>query len=151
MEPENYREITRQLFKTPPKDPYTVQLDLETGITCHGNYEKNEIVAKFLIEFTVEGMKELFGYREEDDWGNFSKEEKVDIHLLTSRHINLLRKYVNSIGFELLFDRSDKRINDKYSSNPLDLSYHVLTINANNEYFYIAFEGLVTNAGNRHS
>ena len=98
--------------------------------------------AKFLIEFTVEGMKELFGYFEEDDWGNFSKEEKVDIHLLTSRDIKLLRKYVNSIGFDLLFSRSDKIINNKYSSNPLELSYYVLTINTHNEYFYIAFECL---------
>ncbi len=137
---ENYKEIARRIFHTFPKDPYAINLHLEDGIDSNDKIVQTEIIAKFLIDFTVEGMKELFGYYDEN-----AEYERVNIESLTDRNISLVRKYMQSIGFDLIFIRfprnqKNKKVMELRSHDPTELTYHPLVITVNDQCFYISFK-----------
>lgn len=81
---ENFIE---KLFSEPPKEPWTVQLDLHTNDTSP------MAIAEFLSVVFTKGTVYLFG----DDEG------QVNLSSLTDENFGLIKQYFNSFGFDILY------------------------------------------------
>jgi hypothetical protein len=90
MENDNIEQIAETIFRYPPKDPCSIELQLDT---LEGEGESIEVVFNILCVLTLKGVNILFG-------------EKNIIELEISEFL-LLQKYVRSYGYEMIVTAND--------------------------------------------
>lgn len=94
MSDDNTREIAEQIFRRPPGEPNSIDLQLDDGtidFMREEGYEMNDFVRDILSMITLHGVEILFGHR--------------NILTLSDDDVLLLKKYIRSYGYELKVNR----------------------------------------------
>lgn len=88
----NLKQIAQAIFSKPPGPPKSIQLELEEE-SCETNGNLSKTISDIILFLTINGIEILFGHR--------------NLELLSYNDFLLLKKYINSYGFEPIITGND--------------------------------------------
>ena len=121
--------LVNKIFGEEPKEPCSIQLMLDDTL------ELDEL-SDLVTYVTVMGIKKLFSVNN----------EKIKLSNMTDEHINLVKKYVNSFGFNMILkilnkDEIHLKENDFFQKKKLsDYEYVVTT---DDKKYFFSFEHII--------
>ena len=91
----NIAEIAHHIFSNSPKDPFTIDIGIDTGDdVIKSTAEQARYVFEVLMNFLIEGANIKYA--------KLTPESEVNLANLTSIQVQQLRKYFLSMGWDIL-------------------------------------------------
>lgn len=118
--------LIEKIFGNEPKEPCSIQLSLEENIPFSE-------LSDLLTYITTMGIKRLFSVNG----------SKIKLSNMTDEHINLVKTYVNSFGFDMkltVLSIDEQLLNYKYEDEKEKLSDYIYTINTDDKKYLFSFE-----------
>ena len=120
--------LIEKIFGNEPKEPCSIQLSLDEEIPLSE-------LSDLLTYIVVMGIKRLFSING----------SKIKLSNMTDEHINLVKTYVNSYGFDMkltILSIDEFQINYKYENEKGKLSDHIYTISTDDKKYLFSFENI---------
>ena len=118
--------LVEKIFSNEPKEPCSIQLSLDKEIPLSE-------LSDLLTYITTMGIKRLFSVNG----------SKIKLSNMTDEHINLVKTYVNSFGFDMkltVLSIDEQLLNYKYEDEKEKLSDYIYTINTDDKKYLFSFE-----------
>jgi hypothetical protein len=118
--------LIEKIFDNEPKEPCSIQLSLEENIPLSE-------LSDLLTYITTMGIKRLFSVNG----------SKIKLSNMTDEHINLVKTYVKSFGFDMkltVLSINEELFNYKYEDEKENLSDYSYTLNTDDKKYIFSFE-----------
>jgi len=111
----NVPQLAEQLFSIPPKEPFTVGLQLETEGVTNRSPEEAQTIFEVLAHMLLYGVKVKYG-------------EAQDPRKLNEQQVDILNKYMRSFGFNIVLTSysMDQKMEDPENYTPTDIEFYRL-------------------------
>lgn len=97
---ENLRKIANSIFNTTPKDPCSIDLQLDTDNSDQfDDSESDKVVSEILSALMCYGIQILFNVGPETGI-------KVNVGEITDQQLEFVNKYFNSFGWEIILTKT---------------------------------------------